>query len=160
MKKEKLKFKIQFYATMWDKPPIAEVSVNGKTHYKKEITASVEEPIIIEFEDTLEEGKNYDLVINRSGKTDGQTVVNEKGDILKDQILHINKIEIDEIDIGNLVFEGTYTPEYPKPWYEQEIKAGRTPVESYKNVTAMGHNGDWKWTFSSPFYMWLLENLY
>ena len=58
------------------------------------------------------------------------------------------------------MFEGTYTPEYPKPWYEQEIKAGRTPVESYKNVTAMGHNGDWKWTFSSPFYMWLLENLY
>ena len=95
MATEKLKFKIELGSEMWDKPPIAEVSVNGKTHYKKEITASVEEPIIIEFEDTLEEGKNYDLVINRSGKTDGQTVVNEKGDILKDQILHIKKIEID-----------------------------------------------------------------
>ena len=32
--------------------------------------------------------------------------------------------------------------------------------ETFKNVTKMGHNGTWTFTFSSPFYMWLLENLY
>ena len=36
MATEKLKFKIELYSEMWDKPPIAEISVNGKTHYKKE----------------------------------------------------------------------------------------------------------------------------
>ena len=40
MATEKLKFKIELVAEMWDKPPIAEVSVNGKTHYKKEIPKS------------------------------------------------------------------------------------------------------------------------
>ena len=160
MATEKLKFKIELGSEMWDKPPIAEVSVNGKTHYKKEITASVEEPIIIEFEDTLEEGKNYDLVINRSGKTDGQTVVNEKGDILKDQILHINKIEIDEIDIGALIFEGIYRPEYPEPWASQQTQQGIVLPDTIKNSPSMGHNGTWTFSFTSPFYMWLLENLY
>ena len=58
-------------------------------------------------------------------------------------------IEIDEIDIGSLVFEGVYTPEYPKLWYGQQIKAGKTPQESYKNVKIMGYNGSWKFGFES-----------
>jgi hypothetical protein len=37
-------------------------------------------------------------------------VINDKGDVLKDQLLHIKSIEIDEIDIGSLVYEGVYTP--------------------------------------------------
>jgi hypothetical protein len=145
---------------MWDKAPYVKVMLNNRVYWKGDITGTSEKPDVIEFEETLHEKFNYELRFKRLNKDDSQTIVNDKGDILHDQLLHIKSIEIDEIDIGNLVFEGTYTPEYPKPWYEQEIKAGRTPVESYKNVTAMGHNGDWKWTFSSPFYMWLLENLY
>jgi hypothetical protein len=86
--------------------------------------------------------------------------VNEKGDILKDQMLHIKSIEIDEIDIGALVYEGVYTPEYPEPWATQQREAGNELQSSFKNVTKMGHNGEWKFTFNSPFYMWLLENLY
>ena len=160
MATEKLKFKIELYSEMWDKPPIAEISVNDKTHYDKEITATSKEPITIEFEDTLEEGKKYDLVIKRSGKTVGQTVVNEKGDILKDQILHIRKIEIDEIDIGALLFEGIYRPEYPEPWATQQAQQGIELPGTIKNSPSMGHNGTWTFSFTSPFYMWLLENLY
>ena len=87
-------------------------------------------------------------------------MINDKGDILKDQLLHIKNIEIDEIDIGALVFEGTYTPRYPEPWATQQRESGNKLEETLKNVTQMGHDGEWKFTFSSPFYMWLLENLY
>ena len=108
----------------------------------------------------MEEGKEYNLIIKRSGKGKKQTVVNDKGDILKDQLLHIKSIEIDEIDIGSLVYDGVYTPNYPEPWATQQRETGTELRESFKNVTNMGHDGEWRFTFSSPFYMWLLENLY
>ena len=69
-------------------------------------------------------------------------MVNDKGDLLKDQLLHIKSIEIDEIDIGALVYEGVYTPEYPEPWATQQREAGIELRESFKNVTQMGHNGN------------------
>jgi len=160
MATEKLKFKLELYATMWDKPPVAEILINDKSYFKQEITSTEDKPTLIEFEHECEEGKDYELIIKRSGKDKSQTVVNEKGDLLKDQLLHIKNIEIDEIDVGALVYEGVYTPEYPEPWASQQRESGTELRESFKNVTAMGHNGTWRFKFTSPFYMWLLENLY
>ena len=157
---EKLKFKLELYATMWDKPPHAEIMINDKSYFKGGITATEDKSNAIVFEQELDEGKDYELVIKRSGKSNNQTVVNEKGDILHDQLLHIKNIEIDEINIGGLVYEGVYTPEYPEPWATQQREAGTELKESFKNVTQMGHNGSWRFKFSSPFYMWLLEHLY
>ena len=160
MATEKLKFKIELYATTWDKPPVAEIKLNSKSYFKSEITSTEQDPTKIEFEAELTEESEYNLIIQRSGKTNNQTVVNEKGDILKDQLLHIKSIEIDEIDIGALVYEGVYTPEYPEPWATQQRESSQDLKDSFKNVTMMGFNGKWKFTFQSPFYMWLLENLY
>jgi len=160
MATEKLKFKVELFSTMWDKPPHAEIIVGGKSYYKGDITSTEDNPTLIEFEADLEEDKKYDLIINRSGKGINQTIVNEKGDILKDQMLHIKRIEIDEIDLGALVFTALYTPQYPEPWATQQAEAGKELKEAFTNVTQMGHNGEWKFSFSTPFYMWLLENLY
>ena len=159
MATEKLKFKLELYATMWDKPPIADIKINEKSYFKEEIASTNDKPTIIEFEYELEEGKSYNLIINRSGKNVTQTKI-EDGKIVKDQLLHIKSIEIDEIDIGGLVYEGVYKPEYPEPWATQQTEAGNKPPETLKNVTQMGHNGTWTFSFTSPFYMWLLENLY
>jgi hypothetical protein len=186
MEREKLKFKIRLYSTYWDKPPIAEIKliktsdkvttdVDNKnlfdynsnkpilntenSYFKEEITNLKEDAFTITFEHELEHGVSYDLVIKRSNKDKGQTVV-EGGKIVKDQSLHIGEITIDEIDIGALVYEGIYRPEYAEPWASQQAKAGIKLPETLKNVTEMGHNGTWTFTFNSPFYMWLLENLY
>ena len=156
---EKLKFKLELWATHWDKLPVAEILINDESHYRSEIEGTEDKPTVIEFEHTLEEGKEYTLKIIRSGKDVKQTVV-EAGNIAKDQLLHIKSIEIDEIDIGALVYEGVYTPTYPEPWATQQRQAGNELPVSFKNVTNMGHNGVWELRFSSPFYMWLLENLY
>jgi hypothetical protein len=156
---EKLKFKLELYSTRWDKAPRAEILINEHNHYNQEITGTEKEPTVIEFEHELKEGEKYRLIINRSGKDTRQTVV-ENGQIIKDQLLHIKSIEIDEIDIGALVYSGLYTPKYPEPWASKQAAAGNKLPESFKNVTAMGHNGRWELEFTSPFYMWLLENLY
>ena len=157
---EKLKFKLELHATMWDRSPVAEILINDKSYFKGDITTTEDKPTLIEFEHECEEDKDYQLIIKRSGKSKNQTVVNDKGDLLKDQLLNIKSIEIDEIDIGSLVYEGTYTPDYPEPWATQQRESGAKLQESLKNVTAMGHNGTWQFKFASPFYMWLLENLY
>jgi hypothetical protein len=157
---EKLKFKLELYATMWDKPPHAEIMINDKCFFSGDITGTDLKPDTIVFETELGQDKDYNFTIIRSGKNKNQTMVNDKGDILKDQLLHIKSIEIDEIDIGGLVYEGIYTPQYPEPWATQQREAGVELRESFKNVTQMGHNGKWEFKFTSPFYMWLLENLY
>ena len=160
MATEKLKFRLELYATMWDKPPVAEIKLNDKSYFKSDVIGTEQDPTTVEFEAELTDGSDYNLIIDRSGKGKSQTIVNEKGDILKDQLLHIKSIEIDEIDIGALVYEGVYTPNYPEPWATQQRKNNVELPESFKNVTQMGHDGQWKFTFASPFYMWLLENLY
>ena len=160
MATEKLKFKLELYAVAWDKQPHAEILVDDVTHFNDKITGSDHGPSVIEFEHELAEGSEHFLTIKRSNKTTNQTIVNEKGDILKDQVLHIKNIEIDDIDIGALVYEGVYTPQYPEPWATQQREAGVELQESFKNVSQIGHNGEWQFKFASPFYMWLLENLY
>ena len=159
MATEKLKFKLELWAEYWDKAPRAKILINDHNHFDKEITGTEKKPTIIEFEHEFTEGEKYFLVLERSGKDKKQTVV-EDGKITKDQLLHIKSIEIDEIDIGALVYEGVYTPEYPKPWATQQLQAGKALPESFTNVTTIGHNGRWALSFESPFYMWLLENLY
>lgn len=160
MATEKLKFNIELYATMWDKPPHAQIKVGDQVHFDGDIKGTEDEPTVISFEHDCAEDGNHALIIKRSGKDNKQTIINDKGDIIKDQLLHIKNINIDEIDIGALVYEGEYTPEYPEPWATQQRESGNDLKDSFKNVTKMGFNGTWRFNFSSPFYMWLLENLY
>ena len=157
---EKLKFKLDLYATMWDQPPHAEILIGDNSYFKGDITGTEDKPDVIEFEHEFAEGEGYEMIIKRSGKVKNQTIVNAKGDILKDQLLNIKDIEIDEINLGALVYEGVYTPDYPEPWATQQRESGVKLNESFKQVTRIGHDGEWRFTFSSPFYMWLLENLY
>jgi len=159
MATEKLKYKLELYSEFWDKAPIAEVLVNDKSYWSGEITSSKDEPTVIEFTHESEENKEVNLVIKRSNKDKHQTKI-EDSKFVKDQLLFIKSINIDEIEISNMVYEGVYRPEYLPEWAEQQRKAGVDLPETQKNVTCMGHNGVWTFTFSSPFYMWLLENLY
>ena len=188
MATEKLKFKIELYSVYYNKPPIAEIFIKNtddksvtndtianknlfdydsnkpilninNSYFNNEVVEIKKQPAIIEFEHTFENNKSYDLVINRSGKDKRQTVIKD-GKIIIDQVLYIKSIEIDEVDIGPLIYEGVYKPRYPEPWASEQIKKGIKLPESLKNSPDLGHNGVWTFTFESPFYMWLLEHLY
>ena len=160
MATEKLKFVVELYATYWQNPPIAEILINNDSKFKGEITTDKENPTRIEFEQEFEDGQPFDIIIDRTNKGKYDTIVNAKGDILHDQILHIKYMEVDEIDLGSVLYEGVYTPAYPEPWATQQRDKGIDLPESQKNNTILGHNGVWKLSATSPLYMWLLENLY
>ena len=66
--------------------------------------------------------------------------------------LIIDAVEMDEINIGVISYQGEYRPTYPEPWYGDECTAGRTPIE-------MGWEGEYTLKFSTPLYEWLLEHL-
>ena len=159
MKFENLRFKIHLYSEYFDTPPIAEISIDGNVIHKGKIKNKEEDPFVLKFDKLVEQDKEHTLTINRSGKGIDQ-VVFENGEIIKDQKLFIHKIEIDDIDIGSLVYEGVYTPEYDKKYHEQQVQEGKTPPETIKQTKCLGHNGVWNIRFTSPFYMWMLENLY
>ena len=108
MATEKLKFKIELFATYWNLKPICDISVNDKTFWTGSIMGSEAKPDVIEFEADLHEGQDYKLIINRQGKDKKQTILDGEK-IIKDQLLHIKTIEIDEINIGALVYEGIYS---------------------------------------------------
>ena len=160
---EVLRFKIELYATMWDQAPHVDIIIDGQSKIKERVHQSISAPHIFEFTHELEEGKEHQLILKRSNKLKGQTLIDNDGKILKDQLLHIKRIEIDEIDLGSMIFEGVFTPDYSTAsnmWYNQMKNKGNEPPKEFKNCTALGHDGEWKFTFESPFYMWLLENLY
>jgi len=79
--------------------------------------------------------------------------------------LVINKIVIEDIDIGVIAYEGEYRPIYPEPWYSDETEAGRQPKEvvgKERDGSAclfMGWEGTYKLEFSTPLYEWLLQKI-
>ncbi len=79
--------------------------------------------------------------------------------------LVIEHIEIDEIDLGVLTYNGVYTPTYPEPWYSDEVTAGRPPKQQIGNgmdgssCLFMGWEGKYELKFSTPLYEWLLQNI-
>ena len=160
MATEKLKFRLELYATMWDRPPHVEILINDQSMFKKDITGSLDKPDLLEFEYEMAEGQEYSLIINRSGKQgkaeltntkndhgivwpeqiESQTVADEDGKIIKDQVLHIKSIEIDEINIGGLVYDGVYTPRYPEPWAADNVSL----VQNFPNFSRTSHSWDTK----------------
>jgi len=71
----------------------------------------------------------------------------DKTAIEKDMLLHIRSIEIDEIDLGNLL------------WSKSQYVGDDVTRPVLDNCVDLGWNGTWTLAFASPFYIWLLENI-
>jgi hypothetical protein len=163
---EKLKFKLELYATMWDLPPHVKVGIideeTDDRHYYFEgaITSTAKVPSVVEFFHPIKDKGKYKLLIERSNKVDGQTIIDNDGKVVMDQLLHIKTLEIDDIELGALMYDGIYKPKYPERWYEQQKTLGKAPPAEFNNCDNMGFNGEWTFGFQTPWYEWLLENLY
>jgi hypothetical protein len=71
-------------------------------------------------------------------------------------VLNIDSIEVDEIDLGNLLWTASiYNPIYPDCYADQEQKN----IKDITECVTLGWNGMWRLPFTSPFYIWLLENI-
>lgn len=148
MSSEKLKFTVSLSATFWDKKPRYTVYVDDEAMAHGEIGENHE---IVSFEKELSAGV-HDLSIRLENKESSDTV-SENGEIVKDMLLNIDDIEIDDISLSDLKWtKSIYYLDHP-----QEFKG--TVINNLPNCINLGWNGTYKIQFDSPFYIWLLENI-
>jgi hypothetical protein len=92
----------------------------------------------------------HELRFVMKNKTVDHTKVDESGSIIKDACLIISDLAFDEIALGHIVTEkATYTHDFN----------GNDSLTQHKFFGQMGCNGVVSLKFTTPMYLWLLENM-
>ena len=84
------------------------------------------------------------------GKTEEHTTVDEENVITADVVLTINHITFDEIELGQIFID--------RAIYEHNFNGTADTVQD-KFYGEMGCNGTVTLEFTTPIYLWLLENM-
>ena len=92
----------------------------------------------------------HELRFVMKNKTADHTTVDESGIIVKDACLIISDLAFDDIALGNIVTE--------KAVYTHDFN-GTVSLIQDKFFGQMGCNGTVSIKFTTPMYLWLLENL-
>ena len=100
--------------------------------------------------DINDDDGEHQLRVVMSGKISDHTRVDEAGNIVKDATLQISNVVIDDIDVNQLFLEKcVYTHNFNDT--QPEI------ADTFHGVA--GCNGTISFEFSTPIYLWLLENM-
>lgn len=92
----------------------------------------------------------HELSFELFGKLTEHTKINEAGEIIKDALLSVTSLELDEIDIFQVMQDVAV--------YHHDFNGTQSPTEA-KFHGDMGCNGTVKFKFNTPVYLWLLENM-
>jgi hypothetical protein len=149
---EKLQFKIGLSGTYHDKKPAYTVSIDDTEYAAGTVAVDSDAIFYVEFAASLAEDQQHTLKIRLDNKTSTDTKTNN-GDIVADMLLNIASIEVDEIDLGSLLWShSVYKIDHPQ-------KFNNGVVTELTNCVNLGWNGSYQLTFKTPFYIWLLENI-
>ena len=156
---ETLDFKIGLSSSSNKKHPKFKIFLNGVEYVSDTVKSGSGQTEYFEFDATVAEG-NCNLVIEFLNKSKLDTVLDSNGNIVDDLLLNIESIEINKIDLGTLLWTASvYQPNYPQQYKDDMQQSGHQVPESVKNCVNLGWNGTWALPFTSPFYIWLLENI-
>jgi len=97
-----------------------------------------------------DEDAEHVLKLILKGKQDKHTTIDSVGQITSDSVLTISDMAFDEIELGQIL--------YDKAVYTHDFNGHSESVKEQFFGT-MGCNGTVALTFSTPIYIWLLENL-
>jgi hypothetical protein len=92
----------------------------------------------------------HQLRIVISGKTADHTKVDDQGNIIKDATLQISAVTVDGIDVNQLFLE--------KCVYTHDFNGTQPEIADTFHGVA-GCNGTIVFEFTTPIYLWLLENM-
>jgi hypothetical protein len=100
--------------------------------------------------DIPEDDAEHELCFVMKNKQPAHTTVDESGKITSDSRIIIRNLTFDEIQLGQIVVEkATYTHDFNG--------TGNSITESFYGE--MGCNGTVSLRFTTPIYLWLLENM-
>lgn len=97
-----------------------------------------------------EDESTHQFKIIFKNKTDGHTVIDDNGNIVNDEHLLIENITVDDINIDHMFIE------HSKYYHDTN---GTQQLENHPFCGYLGCNGIVTLDFSTPFYIWLLENM-
>lgn len=146
MKGEELTFKITLSSTHWQTVPEYEIAIDDHILAQGAVSSKT----TVEFKHSLAYGAHC-VKIRLTNKTDSDTVLVD-GQIVKDMLLNLEDIEIDDVSIGPLIRTGKFVLDTPQEYQGQSI-------HEISECVNFGRNGTYLFNFSSPFFTWLLEEL-
>lgn len=114
-------------------------------------TDHVQESMLVEGllpEDDIEREHTLKFVLK--GKQIEHTQVDSMGNIISDSRLEITNLMFDDIELGPLVSNLSV--------YHHDFNGSRDPIQE-KFFGSMGCNGTAELKFTTPIYLWLLENI-
>lgn len=149
MSHENLNFEVVLSGTYWDKKPQFSVWLDDHVIVQSEIAES-DIRQSVKFARDLVDGF-HQLKIRLENKTVQDTVV-VNGQMVKDMLLNIDDIVIDDISLGQLLWDAEYHLDSSQEYNGNTI----TRLDRCVNL---GWNGTYILNFSTPFYIWLLEKL-
>lgn len=154
IEKETLHFKIGLSGSTNKKFPEFQIIVDDTVITQGNVKTLAGDAEYIEFDSELTEG-THELKVKFLNKTAGDTTIFD-GKIVEDLLLNIESICIDGVDLDSLIWTASiYRPDYPDEYLDEQQKS----ITEIKNCVNLGWNGEWSMKFSSPFYIWLLDNL-
>jgi hypothetical protein len=159
METEILHFKIGLSGSSDKKHPEFSIKINDTQFVSGKLSSSKNQIEFFEFDAELAEGE-CNLEIEFKNKSNFDTVLDADGNIIEDLLLNIDSIEIDEINLGTLLWTASeYTPNYPAEYKIVTKAQGKELKSTVTNCVNLGWNGKWVLPFTSPFYIWLLDNI-
>lgn len=145
---ETLSFKIGISGTYWGKRPQYSIMIDEQEFAAGFINNESGQVEYITFTASISENHEHRLQIKLLNKDIYDTIENaDKTAILKDLLLNIHSVEIDEISLEHLM------------WSASKFIADDASRPTLDQCVNLGWNGAYTLTFSSPFYLWLLENM-
>ncbi len=139
----KLGFKISATDALLD----LAVVLDGQVQWQGQPGMDVQE-ISVEFDDTDDETHVLEFVL--SGKTSDHTRITEQGEIVSDVTVQIKDIAFDDIVIDQIFSELAE--------YHHDFNGTQSAVIE-RFYGTMGCNGTVRLQFTTPIYIWLLENM-
>lgn len=106
---------------------------------------------VIDFKHSMpDEDGEHVLEIKLKNKKSTHTKIDKSGQIIKDACITIERVAFDSIELGQvLVEQACYTHDFN----------GTAPTTQETFYGTMGCNGTVSLKFSTPVYLWLLENM-
>lgn len=151
---ENIVFDLIFDAEFWNSPPIIDVLIDGEFIERHIID---KKDYQIKFKKIMSFKESHCLELKRSGKTDNETRFLSNGDI-ETQMLYIKTVKLDNINLRNLVWHmSTFHPIYPEPWASEQRAQGVNLEDTIPGEMYLGHNGTWRFEFTSPIYEFLVN---
>ena len=112
-------------------------------------TDHVAQPVTVEFIMPDDDGE-HELKFVLKNKSPTHTAIDEHNNIISDAMLSIANMSMDDIKLGHLFFEQTH--------YYHDTNGDQLPAD-HKFFGDMGCNGYVSLKFTTPIYLWLLENM-